>query len=154
MVKSATYHVWDLFQNHTGPVALPVVVDGPGVQRGVRQGAQTDAEGQLYTRPAHVPYLDVAATLSEDRQTLHLSAINRHRSEAIEAQVVVDGRASGVPARARGLSIGADVADVLASNSTSAPETVALRTLGTVEAAEGRYAFLPHSLTLLSFALG
>lgn len=153
LVKSATYHVWDLFQNHTGPIALPVVTESPAVLRPVRQGATTDAEGQLLTRPGMVPYLDVAATLSEDRRTLGLSVINRHRTDAIDAQLVVDGLASCVPPRAGALAIGADVTDVLAANSISAPDSVALRDLGSVEVSEGRYAFLPHSLTLLSFAL-
>jgi alpha-L-arabinofuranosidase len=153
LVKSATYHVWDLFQNHAGPIALPVVAESPSVLRPVRQGSTTDAEGQLLTRPATVPYLDVAATLSEDRRTLHFSVINRHRTEAVAAQLVVDGRASGLPARAQALAIGADVTDVLASNSIGAPDAVALRDLGSVEVPEGRYAFPAHSLTLLSFAL-
>jgi alpha-L-arabinofuranosidase len=153
MVKSATYHVWDLFQNHTGSISLPVVTESPAVLRPVRQGALTDAEGQLMTRPGTVPYLDVAATLSDDRRTLHLSVINRHRTDGIEAQLVVDGRTSGVPAHAQALAIGADVTDVLASNSIAAPDTVALRELGAVDVAEGRYVFPAHSLTLLSFAL-
>ncbi len=153
LVKSSTYHVWDLFQNHAGSIALPVVTESPAVLRPVRQGATTDAEGQLLTRPGMVPYLDVAATLSADRRTLHLSVINRHRTDAITAQLAVDGRTSGVPARVQALAIGADVADVLASNSISAPNTVALMDLGSVEVAGGRYAFPAHSLTLLSFAM-
>lgn len=36
VVKSATYYVWDLYQNHTGPIALPVTVEGPSVLRPVR----------------------------------------------------------------------------------------------------------------------
>ena len=56
-------------------------------------------------------------------------------------------------ARARARALGVDVADVLSSNSIGAPDTVALRDMGAVDVAEGRYAFSPHSLTLLSFAL-
>jgi alpha-N-arabinofuranosidase len=153
VVKSATYHVWDLFQNHTGPIALPVVVEGPAVLRPVRRGAVTDAEGQLLTSPGLVPYLDVAATLPEDRTALHVSVINRHRTDAIAAQLVVDGRTAGVPPRAQALALAADVPDVLATNALDAPDRVALRDLGTVEVAQGRYAFPPHSITLLSFAL-
>jgi alpha-N-arabinofuranosidase len=55
VVKSATYHVWDLFQDRTGPIALPVAAEGPAVLRPVRRGAVTDAEGRLMTRPALVP---------------------------------------------------------------------------------------------------
>ena len=53
----------------------------------------------------------------------------------------------------RALAIGADVANVLASNSMGAPDAVALRDMGEVDVAEGRYAFPAHSLTLLSFAV-
>jgi alpha-L-arabinofuranosidase len=153
LVKSATYHVWDLFQNHTGPIALPVVVDGPGVQRGVRQGAQTDAEGQLYTVPSHVPYLDVAATLSEDRRTLHLSVINRHRSDAARVRLVVDELVSHLPPSAHVRAIGHDVEDVLATNSIGHPDRVALRDLGSSDLAEGCHAFPAHSVSLLTFQL-
>lgn len=153
LVKSATYHVWDLFQNHTGPIALPVVVDGPGAQRGVRQGARTDAEGQLFTKPAHVPYLDVAATLSEDRRTLHISAINRHRSDDIRAKLVVDDRTANVPRVVGARAMGHDAVDVLAANSTSDPERIALRDLGTIELTEGEHTFPAHSVTLLTLQL-
>ena len=136
-----------------GPIALPVETEGPAVLRPVRRGAVTDVAGQLLTRPGLVPYLDVAATLAEDRQTLHVSVINRHRTEAIATQLVVDGRIVGVPPHAQAHTLAADVSDVLATNTLRAPDHVALRDLGTVEVAEGRYAFPPHSITLLSFAL-
>ena len=153
LVKSATYHVWSLYQNHTGPIALPVSVEGPGEQRGVRQGAQTDSEGQLYTKPAHVPYLDVAATLSADRTALHLSVINRHRSRAITAQLVVDGLNTNVPPRMEVSAIGHDVSDVLVANTISQPDRVALRSLGSTQLEEGHYTFPAHSVSLLTFQL-
>jgi alpha-N-arabinofuranosidase len=153
VVRATTYHVWDLLQNHTGPIALPVAAEGPAVLRPVRRGASTDAEGELLSRPALVPHLDVAATLAEDRRTLHVSVINRHRSAAIGARLVVDGRAEALPPRARAYSLAADAPDVLATNSLDAPDRVALRDLGVVAVPEGRYPFPAHSLTLLSFAL-
>jgi alpha-N-arabinofuranosidase len=130
-----------------------VAVDGPGEQRGVRQGAQTDSEGQLYTRPGHVPYLDVAATLSADRGALHLSVINRHRSRAITAQLVVDGRAANVPPRAEVSAIGHDVTDVLAVNTMPRPDQVALRDLGSIQIQEGHHSFPAHSVSLLTLHL-
>jgi alpha-N-arabinofuranosidase len=132
LVKSATYHVWDLLQNHTGPLALRVSGDAPAALRPVRRGATSDAEGQLLSRPGLVPYLDVAATLSTDRRTLHVSAINRHRTAPIDTLLVVNGRASALPPRAQVRCIGADVTDVLASNSIAAPDRVGLRDLGTL----------------------
>jgi alpha-N-arabinofuranosidase len=153
VVRSATYHVWDLLQNHTGPIALHVVTEGPAVLRPVRLGAMTDAAGQPRTRPALVPLLDAAATLSDDRRTLHVSVINRHRAAAIAARLVLHERLGALPPRARAYSLAADATDVLAGNTLAAPDRVALRGPGAVEVAEGHYPFPPHSLTLLSFAL-
>jgi alpha-L-arabinofuranosidase len=157
LVKSTTFHVWDLYQNHTGPIALPVTVDGPAMLRPIRQGATTDAEGQLLTRPGVVPYLDVAATLSQDRRTLHVTAINRHRTANIDAQFVVDGvhaETGGLPRHAAAVALGQDSQDLLAVNARHTPDRVALRDLGTVGVPAGRYTFPPHSITLLSFFLG
>ena len=153
LVKSTTYHVWDLLQNRTGPIALPVIVEGPGILRAVRQGAQTDTDGQPLSRPGLVPYLDAAATFSEDRRTLHLSVINRHRTDAISARLLADEHGDGLPPRAQTVQLGTDVDEVLASNSITSPDRVALRDLGTVEVPDGQYTFPPHSLTLLTFSL-
>jgi alpha-N-arabinofuranosidase len=153
VVKAATYHVWDLYQNHTGSIALPVTVEGPSVLAAVRSGARTDAEGTFLTRPGVVPFLDVAATLSADRRALHVSVINRHRDGAIAARLIVDRPVGGgaLPPRARALQLGARVDDPFASNSLTAPEHVALEDLGDVDVAESTYTFPAHSLTLLSF---
>ena len=86
LVKSATYHVWDLLQNHTGPIALRTAGSGPAALRPVRQGTGTDPAGHPLTRPALVPTLDVVATLAADRRTLYVSAINRDRAADLEAQ--------------------------------------------------------------------
>jgi len=153
LVQSATYHVWDLLQNRTGPIALPVAVEGPSILRGVRQGAQTDIDGQLLSRPGLVPYLDASATFSEDRRTVQLSVINRHRTDAIAVRVLADEHGDGLPPRAQTVQLGADVDEVLASNSITSPDRVALRDLGTVEVPDGQYTFPPHSLTLLTFSL-
>jgi alpha-N-arabinofuranosidase len=153
LVRSATYHVWDLLQNHTGPIALRVGGSQPAALRPVRQGTSTDASGRPLSRPALVPALDVVATLAADRRTLYVSAINRDRSAGLEAQLVLDGRSGGLPQTARALCLGADVPDLLAANSTPAPDAVGLRDLGPVDVTGGRYRFPAHSVTVLGFAL-
>lgn len=155
VVKSATFHVWDLYQNHTGPIALPVTVEGPTDLRPVRRGAHTDGSGQFVTSPGNVAHLDAAATLSEDRRTLHLSVINRQRTDAIRARLTLDGGA--LPPRARVLQLGAEVDDCFAANELGV-ERVGLRDGGVVQltggdTAETVYCFPPHSLTLLSVKL-
>ena len=100
-----------------------------------------------------MPTLDAVATLAADRRTLYVSAINRHRAAGLETQLVLDGRSGGPPPTARALCLGADVHDLLASNSIPDPDAVGLRDLGPIDVTGGRYRFPAHSVTLLSFAL-
>ncbi|MGZ0145867.1 alpha-L-arabinofuranosidase C-terminal domain-containing protein [Kribbella sp. WER1] len=146
-VRAATYHVWDLFQNHLGPIALAADVRSPGRLAAVRQGDERDHRGEFRSVPATVPDLDVSATT--DGQTIRVAVINRHRDDTIGAALTLDGRREALPSRCAVMRLSAD--DVLASNSLSAPDTVALRDLGTVDL-DGSYEFPPHSITLLSFA--
>jgi len=46
-VGAATYHVWDLYQNHLGPVALSADVRSPGRLTAVRQGDERDRRGEF-----------------------------------------------------------------------------------------------------------
>jgi alpha-N-arabinofuranosidase len=153
VLKSATYYVWDLYQNHTEAVALPVTVDGPGVVRGVRSRPQPDATGQFPSRPMAAPYLDAVATTSHDRRTLTLTVINRHETDAIAARLILDGTAGALPPCAHVRDLGANIDDVLVANSFSAPARVATRDRGEVRLADGSYCFPPHSLTVLTWNL-
>ena len=150
---SASYHVWDLYQNHTGDIAVTAEVETPASVTHVRQGDNRDGAGGFVSRPATVPHLDVSATLTGDRRSLRLAVINRHRASTIRARIVVDARTSALPAQASVRELGADVTDLLAGNTLSAPDRVAVRDRGTVELADGAYDFPPHAVTLLSFEL-
>ncbi|MFF0341474.1 alpha-L-arabinofuranosidase C-terminal domain-containing protein [Kribbella sp. NPDC004875] len=151
-VRAATYHVWDLYQNHLGPIALGADVRSPSRLAAVRQGDERDHRGDFQTRSATVPDLDVSAAQTEDGRSVRIAVINRNRTSAIRAGLTLDGRREGLPARAVVKQLAAD--DVLASNSLGAPDEVALRDLGTVELDEAAYDFPPHSITLLSFDVG
>ncbi len=150
-VRAATYHVWDLYQNHLGPIALAADVRSPGKLTAVRQGDERDHRGEFRTYPATVPDLDVSATQTADGHSLRIAVINRHRDTAIRAGLTLDASRDALPARAAVKELSAD--DVLASNSLSAPDTVSLRDLGTIELTDASYDFPPHSITLLSFDL-
>jgi alpha-N-arabinofuranosidase len=152
-VRAATYHVWDLYQNHLGPVALAADVRSPGRLAAVRQGDQRDHRGDFLARTATVPDLDVSAAEAEDGTSLRLAVINRRRSAPIRAELVVDGRAGALPSRVAVKDLGADTDDVLAANSLSTPDRVALRDRGVVDWSGSTYDFPPHSITLLSFPL-
>lgn len=152
VVKAATYYVWELYQHHIGPLVLPVVVEGPAPLRGVRWGALLDAEGQFVTRQELVPYVDVVATLSEDRHRLHVAAINRHRTATVRMRLVLDGGATPLPPTATRRTLGAELDDVWAYNTLSRPDRVATRDHGSVEVPDGQVKLPPHSITVLSFA--
>lgn len=150
-VRAATYHVWDLYQNHLGPIALDSDVRSPGKLTAVRQGDERDHRGEFRTYPATVPDLDVSATQTADGNSLRVAVINRHRDTAIRAGLTLDMSRDALPAWATVKQLTAD--DVLASNSLTAPDAVSLRDLGTVELTDASYDFPPHSITLLSFDL-
>ncbi|MFI9561471.1 alpha-L-arabinofuranosidase C-terminal domain-containing protein [Nonomuraea endophytica] len=150
MVRSTTYHVWDLYQNHMGSIAVDTEVEGPARHERVRQGDH-EGHGGFETRWRTVPSLDVSTTLTEDRASVRIAVINRHRSTPVTTRLVLDGHA--VPPRARVRDIGADAGDVLAANSLAEPDRVTLVDRGEVALPGGRYTFPPHSITLLSFDL-
>lgn len=150
-VAAATYHVWDLYQNHLGPVALAADVSGPSRLAAVRQGDERDHAGDFRTRTATVPDLDVSATQTDDGRSLRLAVINRHSSDAVSAALTLDGAA--LPPRASVRTLGADVDDLLAGNTLSTPDRVALRNHGEIELVDGAYDFPAHSITLLTFDL-
>jgi alpha-N-arabinofuranosidase len=80
---------------------------------------------------------------------VRIAVINRHRDATIRADLSLDGHA--LPTRVSVKDLGADVDDVLASNSLSDPDRVALRDRGLVEWSGTTYDFPPHSITLLAF---
>jgi alpha-N-arabinofuranosidase len=152
-VRAATFHVWDLYQNHLGPVALAADVRSPSRLASVRQGDHRDNTGAFQTRMATVADLDVSATQTVDGDSVRLAVINRHRSSPVRATLALDGRTDALPPQVAVKDLGADVDDVLASNSLSEPDRVALRDRGVIELSDGGYDFPPHSITLLSFSL-
>ena len=150
-VRAATYHVWDLYQNHLGPIALAADVRSPGRLTAVRQGDERDHRGEFRAYPATVPDLDVSATETADGRSIRIAVINRHRDTAIRAGLTLDTSRDALPTRAAVKQLTAD--DILASNSLTGPDAVSLRDLGTVELTDASYDFPPHSITLLSFDL-
>lgn len=151
-IRSASYHVWDLYRKHAGCIVVSATVEGPARTAAVRQGDLRDGAGGFETRPAAVPHLDVSATLTDDEETLCVAVINRDPAATIPAELALDGRAAALPTRARVHQLGADIDDVLASNSLSEPDRVGLRDLGE-RPVDGGFDFPPHSVTMLRFAL-
>ncbi|MCG5215602.1 alpha-L-arabinofuranosidase C-terminal domain-containing protein [Streptosporangium soli] len=150
-LRSAIYHVWHLYRHHTGRTVLPCEVDGPARSTMVRLGDNRGPDGQLLTAPMTVPHLDVSTTRADDG-SIRIAVVNRHRDETVLLRVVLDGAAENTPGRARVRTLGADVPGLHAVNDLGAPDTVAVRDLGEVEADGGAWAIPPHSVTVLTLA--
>ncbi|MEV5502731.1 alpha-L-arabinofuranosidase C-terminal domain-containing protein [Nonomuraea fuscirosea] len=146
-VRSAIHPIWHLYRHHTGRTVLPCQVEGPARTASVVLGDNRGPDGSLLTAPMTVPYLDVSATRADDG-SVRVAVINRHRSATVRLRLVLDDAAP--PATARIREVGADVPDLGAANTLTAPDTIAVRDLGPVEAADGRWAIPPHSVTVLS----
>jgi alpha-L-arabinofuranosidase len=151
LVKTATYHVWSMFQKYTGPIAVRTTVEAASTTQEIRRHPVPDAHGRFRSRPGVVPYLDATASLGGDRETLHLSVINRHPTDAIAGRLLLDG-AGDLPRTAHVRDLGAESDGLLASN-TMAADRVAVRDAGETSITNDCYNFPAHSLTALTFRL-
>ncbi|ACQ78446.1 Alpha-N-arabinofuranosidase [Beutenbergia cavernae DSM 12333] len=151
VVRQSTFHVWDLYQNHTGPVPLAADVSGPSRTARVRHGDHRRSDGEFRTSPAVVGQLDVSASTSEDGRTLYVTGINRSATDDVNAQIVLDGVT--LPETATVRRIGAGVDDLFAVNTMAAPDVVALSAPASVSLAGGVHTFPAHSISVLEIAL-
>ncbi|HEV2528777.1 MAG TPA: alpha-L-arabinofuranosidase C-terminal domain-containing protein [Thermomicrobiales bacterium] len=155
LVRSATYHVWSLMQHQTGPIAVRATVEAPGVIRSITRDPHPLPDGSFPSRPGYVPYLDVSATRSADGTRLHLSVINRDPSRPITARLTVDGATDRLPAMADVHELGADTGGLLDHNTMDRPDVIGVRSHPRVPLGEGgTYPFPPHSVSVLTFAMG
>ena len=128
------YHPLVLLRHHSGDLALRAEVHCeviPASLSGTRE----------------VPYLDVAASLTEDGETLFLSVVNRHDTDAIESPLAVEGANFQL---ARGWEVNGP--EVHAVNRPEAPDLVAARELSLVPEAQF-HTFPAHSHTILEVTL-
>jgi alpha-N-arabinofuranosidase len=157
LLLTAIYHAFDVYANHTGAEALPTRVTA-------REGVVPSftAEDWRYPEPRYVglrepflrfsyrdvSYLDAQATISLDRRTLFLSAINYHPTAAIDAAVDLG------PTRARGSVAVVELngADTHTPNTFERPNVTGVITHTVAEPVE-RYTFPAHSATVLQFHL-
>ena len=97
-----------------------------------------------------VPYLDVSATLDENKKTLCLAVVNRHQSEPVAANVVI--REGKVQGNIRIYEING--ASPETENSFSEPENVKISQKDFGQASEKfDYTFPAHSVTLLKMSM-
>lgn len=141
VVRTPTYHVWDLYQNHLGRTVLAAEVESPARRKAIRQGDNRLPGGGFDTRGGVVPTLDVVATRSADG--VQIAAINRDH-DTVGTTIRIGGAPAPAHAHVRDI-----VADVLAVNSLDQPDAVRLTDRG-VQPAE-TYQFPPFSVSLLSY---
>jgi len=151
LVRTATFHVWDLYQNRTGSHPLPASVSGPSWSTRLRLGDDRVGDG-FRTRPATVGVLDVSATTDEDGRVLHLAVINRSGDEDVAARVEVEG--VRLPATAVAHVLGAGTDDLFAVNTIDQPGAVRIADPVEVTLRDGVHVFPAHSITLLDLDLG
>jgi alpha-N-arabinofuranosidase len=152
LVKSATYHVWDLYQNHLGRRVVPVRVTGPAKTVPVRQGAAGNS-GNFSAKSATLPALDVVATIADDGRALRVAVLNRDRHHAIAARLASVGPTRELPPDAHLRDLGVGVDDVWAVNRLGLPAQVGVIDRGVRGLPDGRYVFAPHSLTVVEWSL-
>ena len=152
LVRSASYHVWDVYQNRTGAVPLAAEVTGPARTVALRQGDDRLGEG-FRTVPSTCPMLDVSPTASADGTVLHVAVVNRSADTAITARIELGAGLPALPPTASARRIGADVDDLFAVNTLDRPDVVALRAPEPVDLADGTCVFPPHSITVLDVPL-
>jgi alpha-N-arabinofuranosidase len=90
MVLSPLYHAFDLYANHTGATVFDTFALSDTFDTHDQGGPR--GLGPLTA----VPYVDASATLREDRgRVLCLAVVNRHKDEAVECRIRLDGFSVG-----------------------------------------------------------
>lgn len=154
IVRTPVFHVFDLYRNHFGSVALRAEVTAPAAWREVRLGAErATAAGVAPVRSGAVSLLDVSAASSPDGSVVTLAVINRSATATLSAALSLDGRTAGLPTAALARTIGAGGADLWATNSIEDPAAVSIVGPTRLTVDDGALSFSPHSITLLEFAV-
>ncbi|MFC0673178.1 alpha-L-arabinofuranosidase C-terminal domain-containing protein [Brachybacterium hainanense] len=148
LVRSATYHVWDLYLNHFGTVPLPVRVCGPAVTRPVRHEQGWGGEAHCRETSAAVGLLDVSASASGDGTRRFAAIINRSADADLEVLLDVDGLPLDGTVTAH--TLGADAPDLFAANSLAQPDVLGIRE-STVQVTGGAVTVPAHAITVLSW---
>lgn len=141
IVLRPQYHVFDLYANHCGRLALDAWWTCDSYDREIEIPGLATGPISL----TDVRYLDVSATLDPEEKRLALAVVNRHRDKAITARVELPGFGVG---DAKVYRIHHE--DVNAFNDVACPNDVAVEesTLGTIDG-EAMLEFPAHSISLV-----
>lgn len=151
LVRTATYHVWDLYQNHFGrrPTASRTRCGATWADTRLSD-AHRRPGGGYWTLPRAVPDLDVSSALTDDSR-LTVAVINRSADQEITARLAFDGRTTSVPDVAEVRTLGAGEGELFAANTFDHPDRVALSGPVRTPLPDGAVRLPAHSITLLDF---
>ncbi|GAA1488015.1 alpha-L-arabinofuranosidase C-terminal domain-containing protein [Brachybacterium sacelli] len=148
MVRSATFHVWDLYLNHFGTVPLPARVAGPSVTQPVRHEQGWGGAAQCVEVRTSVGVLDVSASESADGSRRYVAVINRSADEDVEAVLGVNGEL--IEGAVTVHTLGADVQELFAVNTLSSPDVLGIRE-SSAELRGGVFVAPAHSVSVVSW---
>ena len=135
MFLQTIYFPLKLYRRESGSQALACKVESPAFSSKSFQ---------------NIPYLDVSATLDDDRKNFALAVVNRHRSKPIGTKLAINNAKVGSKATLFEIN----GASPETENSFSEPENVKIIRKEFAQAAERfDYAFPAHSITLLKLSL-
>lgn len=139
MIKTPTYHVYDLYKEHQGGTAVRALFSSPGIDCHV--GAQTHSLDQI------------SGSASITGQTLTLTLVNTSATGEAEAVLTLHGGAKAGPVAAAGLSY--EAGSIRAHNTFEAPEAVTVKNNldGIFDAVNSVVRLPAPSVTRLSIAL-
>jgi len=141
IVLRPSYHVFDLYVNHSGEISLETQVHSEtyDAKRAIlRYGTPIELK--------NIPYLDSSATLSETRGKLYLSTVNLHKDQDVECRIKIFNIDVGREAIIRELN----GADVSAFNDVNHPDSVEITSKNITECGrEFSHVFPAHSVTVM-----
>ena len=148
MVRTASYHVWDLYLNHFGRTPTRSTVETPARFSAARTSdEQRGPDGRSLGLPTAIPYLDVSS--ARDGERLTVAAINRSADSPITVSLTLDGR-SGLPGTATVRELGGASVDLFAANRIGDEPVVTLSAPYQVSLESGQVTLAPRSITLLT----
>jgi len=137
------YHVFDLYRNHSGEIALEALVKSDRYNLYPGIGFHfTDKD-----RKIEVDYLDVSASYSKKQAKLYLSVINKHKDEDINCEIILERFGLKKAIQVHKLVH----KNILAYNDINHPNEVAITNGEKINSASPNfdYQFPAHSLSLM-----
>ncbi len=136
MIKTPTYHVYDLYQPHKGAVSMKADVESPSINFTMKDGEQS------------LPAVSCSASMLDNTLTITLVNVNHDSPLSVEIKGLGQNFSS-----VRGDGLNYADGDIHAHNSFDSTEVVGLKPLNESEfkSGTGVYTIAPASVTRLMF---